>query len=318
MTLRSGRRFSVQTTRQGQAISNDMSSDDLLHLAASRGLQLREVLRLNEMGLDFEVAFARDLSGQTWVIRIPRREGLDEQVQKEKRILQLVRKHLSISVPDWQIVESDLVAYPLLKDDPIITLDPTTHELHWNIDRENGHLTLSLARILSELHQIPASEASEIGLQRTTIQRVREERLDEVDQVKRKIGLRAALENRWRRWIETDDFWPAFTSFVHGDLYAGHILADRQGNVTGMIDWSEAHLGDPTVDFSGHLAVFGEESLRELILYYEEAGGRVWRTMFDHTRECHAAKALTYASFALRTQMEEHIEEARRLLGVEA
>ena len=45
--------------------------------------------------------------------------------------------------------------------------------------------------------------------------------------------------------------------------------------ISGVIDWSESHVGDPSMDFTGHLAAFGKEGLKELIGAYEAAGGRM-------------------------------------------
>lgn len=38
-------------------------------------------------------------------------------------------------------------------------------------------------------------------------------------------------------WIN-DVLWPNFTRFIHGDLYAGHVLTHTSGKVSGIIDWS--------------------------------------------------------------------------------
>lgn len=71
----------------------------------------------------------------------------------------------------------------------------------------------------------------------------------------------SALETRYSKWLDNDALWPNFSKFIHGDLYAGHLLTDVNGEVTGIIDWSTAHVSDIAQDFSGHLSVFGEQSL---------------------------------------------------------
>lgn len=293
-----------------------MKNENILNLAASYGLQLRDDLRFNEMGIDFRVVFARDLRGNAWVLRIPRRENLDDQIQRESRILGFVKKHLSVSVPDWKIVSPNLIAYPLLENSPVITFDPITHEVTWNIDQKENQIVSSLARVLCQIHQIPVSEATASGVRLSTIQQVRQEILDNIEDVKREIGISIELENRWRRWVDTDIFWPDFSTFVHGDLYAGHILSDTKGRISGAIDWSEAQVSDTSVDFAGHLAVFGEQGLKDLIYKYEEYGGKVWGNIFEHVRERHSASALKYAVFALKTNMDEHINSAKIQLGL--
>lgn len=123
---------------------------DILNLAASYGLQLRDDLRFNEMGIDFRAVFARDQEGNAWILRIPRRENLDAQVQRELEILNLVKRHLSVSVPDWKIASQNLIAYPMLENSPIITYDSITREITWNIDEKGNRMASSLARVLHQ------------------------------------------------------------------------------------------------------------------------------------------------------------------------
>ncbi len=98
--------------------------------------------------------------------------------------------------------------------------------------------------------------------------------------------------------------------------YAGHVLATQDGVVAGLIDWSTAHIGESSIDFSGHVRVFGEESLRELISAYENQGGRTWDNLYEQAIERDAASALQYGFFALETQDENHIAGAKAQLGV--
>src|SRR5690606_32191260 len=125
-----------------------------------------------------------------------------------------------------------------------------------------------------------------------------------------------ALELRYRKWLDNDALWPDFTTFIHGDLYAGHVLASKDGVVSGMIDWSTAHTGDPALDFSGHVSVFGEESLKALISEFEKRGGRVWDRLFDQAVERAAAAPLAYGFFAVETRIDQHIAGAKAQLGV--
>ena len=86
---------------------------------------------------------------------------------------------------------------------------------------------------------------------------------------------------RWQNWLGNDALWPKRTAFIHGDLHPGHILIDEDARVTGFIDWTEASVDDPANDFVSHLMAFCEDSLKELITAYEEAGGFVWPSMLN-------------------------------------
>jgi macrolide phosphotransferase len=293
-----------------------MEIEEIITLARNNGIHLKEEMNFNEMGIDFKVGFATDLDGNDWVLRIPRRDDLTEQIETEKRILKLAKKHLSVAVPNWKIANADFIAYPLLENKPVITFDAVTYDVTWNINKENSDYVHSLAKVLVDLHQVPEEEVKAFGLKITTPEMLREDVLNKVETVKRELGISEALETRWRRWLDNDKLWPNFTRFIHGDLYAGHVLASENGEVSGIIDWSEGQVSDPSIDFSGHIAVFGEESVKELIHKYQEFGGQTWEYLFEQAVERHAAAPLAYGVFAVKTNSPEHLEAAKAQLGV--
>lgn len=292
-----------------------MNIKEILKLAESHGLSLKEEMNFNEMGIDFKVVFATDMGGKKWVLRIPRRNNLAEQIDKEKNILNLAKKHLAVAVPNWEIASSTFIAYPLLANEPVFTYDAKTYEVTWHMAQDNPHFVPSLAKVLVELHQIPAIETKALGLKILTSETMRQEVLEKIEIVKSELGISSDLETRWRRWLDNDNLWPNFTTFIQGDLYAGHILATKNGIITGIIDWSEGQVSDPSTDFSGHFSVFGEESLKRLIVEYERLGGRVWNKMFEQTVERHAATPLNYGYFAVITKNIAHMEGAKVQLG---
>lgn len=286
-------------------------------LSAAHGLKITDDIQLNDMGIDFQVGIASDINGQQWVLRVPRRSNMAEQIEEEKQLLILVKEYLSVEVPDWSISTQELVAYPLLKNKPALTFDGTTHEVTWNMDKSSPNYVPSLAKVLVELHSIPESKAREKNLKIKTTTDLRQEIEDQLRLVKSEIGISDDLEIRYKAWLDRDSLWPDFTRFIHGDLYAGHILTTKDNKVSGIIDWTTAHIGDPAMDFSGHLNVFGEESLKQLIDEYENLGGTIWNKIFEQTIERAAATALAYGFFAVETQSDFHINGAKTMLGVE-
>ncbi|WP_057940392.1 Mph(E)/Mph(G) family macrolide 2'-phosphotransferase [Algoriphagus resistens] len=295
-----------------------MTIKDIQEIAEEHGLLLSGDMKFNEMGIDFKVGFATDQDGKQWLLRIPRRNDLGEQIEKEKCILQLVKKHLSVQVPDWQIASPKLVAYPLLEDKPALTFDAITYEVTWNMNQESPNYVPSLAKALVELHSIDEKDVVENGLKILKPNEVRPEIADRLQLVKSELGICTELETRYRKWLDNDKLWPDFTLFIHGDLYAGHVFTSEEGVVSGIIDWSTAHVSDISHDFSGHVNVFGEESLKALITEYEKQGGKVWDNLYEQTLERAAAAPLAYGFFAVETQDETHIRGAKSQLGVES
>ena len=293
-----------------------MSNEDIKKLAHRNGLSLTDEMSYNEMGIDFRVGFATDIDGAKWLLRIPRRSNLAEQISKEKRILQLVSKYLSVQVPDWRIANEELVAYPLLNGNPALTYDAETYDVTWNMNKDSEFYIPSLAKVLVELHSIKRQEIVLNDLKVLTAEEARKEIIDRLFLVKSELGISVELEYRYRKWLDNDDLWPTFTRFIHGDLYAGHTLTHRNGKVSGIIDWSTAHVSDIAQDFAGHFTVFGEDSLKALISEYEKQGGEVWNKLFEQTVERAAAAPLAYGYFALETQDENHLSAARLQLGI--
>src|SRR5690606_13864270 len=244
-----------------------MKNKDIQELAKGHGLNLMDQMEFNEMGIDFKVGFATDLDEARWVLRIPRRTDLGDQIAMEKRILQLVGDYLSVEVPNWKIASDTLVAYPLLTGKPALTFDSSDPGIRWNMDKDkdSGNYLRTLAKVLVELHGVPKKEVLQNGLKVTGPEQLRGELSDRLQLVKSEIGMGDHLERRYKKWLDNDPLWPDFTKFIHGDLYAGHVLTRPDGEVCGIIDWSTAHIDDIAQDFAGHYTVFGAERLQALI-----------------------------------------------------
>ncbi len=86
-------------------IKND--DRDLQSLAEAHGFVLTDRMNFNGMGIDFKVVFALDTKGRQWLLRIPRRDGIREQIKKNALI---GKEHLLSEVPDWRISSTEFVA----------------------------------------------------------------------------------------------------------------------------------------------------------------------------------------------------------------
>jgi macrolide phosphotransferase len=286
-------------------------------LADKYGLKLTGDLNINEIGLDFQVVIAKEEhSNRSWVLRIPRRPDMFSRIQHEEKILSFVAPRLPVAVPDWRIVGSELIAYPLLEDKTAISLDAKTYDVCWNIDKDSDRFHSSFAEVLAALHSIPTSAARDFGVKIVSPQESRNAQLADLVRVKSEIGIGKHLEVKIRTWLDDDGLWPDFSTFIHGDLYVGHILADSTNLVTGIIDWSEAQVNDPAIDFAGHLNVFNTEKLGDLIEKYQKAGGRTWPRMIEHIQGRYNSSPLEYGLFALDNKSDEHLEQAKAQLGV--
>ncbi len=289
----------------------------VLALASRHGLALAGDLEINDLGLDFRVGFATDTAGRPWVLRVPRRPDVVPRAENEARVLSLVRDRLPVAVPDWWIVTPELIAYPRLPGTTAVTVDPATREPTWHIDPQSPAFRTSFARALAALHGIDPAAAAAAGVRVSTPAAVRSAFADDLDRVRRELGIGADQDRRWRAWLDDDTAWPPFTALVHGDLHVGHVLVDADSRATGILDWTEAEVSDPAIDFIFHLMGFGAEGLERLIAEYEAAGGRTWPGLRHHVGERLAAFPVKYALFALTSGQDEHLATVRMQLGVD-
>lgn len=300
-------------------MSKDMKQ--VIEIAKKHNLILKEeTMQFNESGLDFQVVFALDESGIDWVLRLPRREDVMPRTRVEKQALDLVNQCVkSFQVPNWIIYTDELIAYKKLDGVPAGTIDHNIGNYVWEIDINNVPESFhkSLGRVLAELHSIPNDKAKEFGLIVQTPEEVRISMKQRMDDVKAKFGVGENLWNRWQSWVNDDEMWPKKTGLIHGDVHAGHIMIDKDANVIGLIDWTEAKVTDISNDFVFHYKAFGEEGLEALIFAYKEAGGYYWPKMKEHIIELVAAYPVSIAEFAMVSGVEEYVQMAKKALEID-
>lgn len=300
-------------------MSKDMKQ--VIEIAKKHNLILKEeTMQFNESGLDFQVVFALDESGIDWVLRLPRREDVMPRTRVEKQALDLVNQYVKyFQAPNWIIYTDELIAYKKLDGVPAGTIDHNIGNYVWEIDINNvpPSFHMSLGRVLAELHSIPSDKATEFGLIVQTPEEARKSMKQRMNDVKTKFGVGEKLWNRWQSWVNDDEMWPKKTGLIHGDVHAGHIMIDKEANVTGLIDWTEAKVTDISNDFVFNYKAFGEEGLEALIIAYKEAGGYYWPKMKEHIIELVAAYPVSIAEFAIVSGVEEYVQMAKKALEID-
>jgi aminoglycoside phosphotransferase (APT) family kinase protein len=126
----------------------------------------------------------------------------------------------------------------------------------WSVE-ERARNAVPIAAFLAALHRIPVDAATRAWAPGDDIART--------DLRKRAVGaaerLRAtplaalggiAIGPILKRiaWLAETPPLAGPTCWVHGDLYARHVLVDEHYRFSGVIDWGDVHLGDPALDLS--------------------------------------------------------------------
>lgn len=277
--------------------------DQLRAAAAHHGLDVTPIGdSLDGMGLDFLVLHARDAAGTRWVVRSPRREDVIAGAAHEARVLALLRQTFPFAVPDWRIHAAEVIAYPRLDGTPAVTLD--TGAPVWNhVDPAAPSEVFldSMARALAALQAIPLAAAQAAGLRVPTLADERVHLAAVIAVARPLLEPTDALWDRWERWLATDANWPTHVALVHGDLHPGHTLLSESGALVGLLDWTEARVTDPSVDFAMFHYCFGRAPLEALLERFAAHGGVTWPGMLEHILERVAIWPALAAEWAART-----------------
>jgi len=185
-----------------------MNKLEIKELAKRKGLNVIEkTMKLNESGLDFQVAHAEDEQGQKWILRIPRRLDSMAKANQEKMVLDAVNRYTTIQAPNWEISTDELIAYRLLDGVPVGTINPKIQNYEWVLDIENIPSTYyeSFGRMLAELHQLPTNVVKKAGIKVYTATEARELMKEKMQKVKDEYEVRNNLLNRWEAWVANDD-----------------------------------------------------------------------------------------------------------------
>jgi aminoglycoside phosphotransferase (APT) family kinase protein len=196
---------------------------DVQTLVHSHGLQGERLVAI-ESGWDSVVY---EVDGD-WIFRFPRRPEVVDWVRAEAMLLPRLAPRLPVAVPQFEIVVFDdvsYVAYRKLRGEP----------LRSGID--SAPLGAAVAAFLAALHALPVE-----GMR---------ERIEVVPEFRRRVlplldADERSLGESLLRDASSADFDAAL---VHGDLGPEHLL-HAGDELTGVIDWSDAHAGDPALDFA--------------------------------------------------------------------
>ena len=184
-------------------------------------------LRELDDGWDFKVLVVDD----AWVVRWPRHRLAVEEIEQEVALLPLLGPLLPVAVPQFEYVSREpwLVAYRFIRGEPLVAEDP------------DGVRAFLKALHAIDAEAVPAQRPDWLETYRRQADEFRRVVLPLLDADERPRGEALLAE------VETlTDFRPALT---HSDLGPTHLLV-RERRLVGVIDWGDARIGDPAIDYA--------------------------------------------------------------------
>jgi aminoglycoside phosphotransferase (APT) family kinase protein len=191
---------------------------------------------------------------EQFIFRFPRREIAVELIETEYRLLPRLASRVTLPVPVPQYLGHATAQYPWPFSGYRMLSGKTACSVGFT-DEQRCSLAKPLAEFLSSLHAISASVASAWSAPIDKIGRLDFSRRLPVARgnLEKIRGLRLPVDTRRLMEIleKTDiSYIPKQIALVHGDFYARHFLVTGAGNLSGVIDWGDIHLGDPAVDIA--------------------------------------------------------------------
>lgn len=212
-----------------------------------------EPARLEPLGAGWDNA-AYVVNGR-WVFRFPRRKAMAGLLENELRYLPRLAPHLPLRIPEpvWHGRPEEAFPYPFAGYE--LLSGETACAVEWTPEERLRNAPL-LGRFLAALHGLRVDEETrarapgdELGRadlkKRASIIRERLEQLES-----KQVEVDGATVRAWLSRLEGTPPWTKPTCWVHGDLYARHLLVDEHHTVTGVLDWGDVHLGDPAIDLT--------------------------------------------------------------------
>jgi aminoglycoside phosphotransferase (APT) family kinase protein len=170
-----------------------------------------------------------------WLHREPRRDEVRPKLLAETRLLPWLAPQLPLPVPIPEPTEYG-VRHRLLVGEP---LEEATIEL--------GQ---ALGSFLRALHDVDPVEAVARGAQ--DAESAAAERLEILDKMRAQVVPLLPVSAQADGNELLDRIADVHTALVHGDLGPEHLRV-HEGRITGVIDWTDAHIGDPGLDLAWFL-----------------------------------------------------------------
>ena len=194
------------------------------------------------------------LTADRWVFRFPRREWCEGLFELERRPQDLVSAVLpaDIAIPKVELLRGPTESFPYRFAGHRFIDGVPADELAMNL---LPTLARDIGTALECIHSIPEESARAAGIIEPDLdEKGRKEWLERgVEMASRLRGLEPAIDSAVSWLLQLSLPPPVFEGqlhLIHHDLSPEHVLVDpKTGRLTGILDWTDASLGDAARDF---------------------------------------------------------------------
>jgi len=204
-------------------------------------------------------------------------------MQKETVLLPLLSRKLEVAIPAYRYIWAGNRKHPRkfagYGKIPGISCAEAGNVSDAALGEDLGHF-------LTQLHTIQPSKKVLELIPRYTPEAWAKSRTAFYQRIKKLVypvidaPMRNAAEDFWARSIEQLSHSKFEPTLIHSDMRAGNIILDAvTSRLNGIVDWDDAAIGDPALDFMGAFEVSERLGALALKNYGRDASGyleRVW------------------------------------------
>lgn len=207
----------------------------------------------------------------TFIFRFPRNNEYQDRFKVEVRLLEYLKDKVNVAIPEYAYISQDKTwggHYMIQGEELQAELFQTQS------DNVKEKIVKDLANFLTVIHKTPKEVVQEMGISTGDDYSWSPSHVREIyEGVKSKLY--PILRTEEISWIDYQ-FNHYFSlrseinqALVHSDLNGDHIFFDeKQGKISGIIDFANVYYADSAVDFS-RLLDYGEDFMRKVIDQYQ-------------------------------------------------
>ncbi|MGG0208600.1 aminoglycoside phosphotransferase family protein [Bacillus mycoides] len=216
----------------------------------------------NEEGLDNITVIIND----ELLFRFPRKLEYANRIPLEKELCTILSHSLQeIEIPKYHLLyKNDCNTVPFCSYYPLIHGEPLTSELVAKLEKKELEVIITqLATFLATLHSIPLKRTETLGfpIEKTlTYWKELQTKLNQYFTNSLTSLQKSALNRLFENFFTCITKSTFQNAIIHADFTHHHILFNNlHKNISGVIDFGDAQIGDPAFDFAGLYYDFGRE-----------------------------------------------------------
>jgi aminoglycoside phosphotransferase (APT) family kinase protein len=295
--------------------------DDLLDQERAAGLIAAQLPLLRGLPV-VRVAEGQDhqlfAAGEEWLVRFPKRAEWAVWLERELSIMAVVAETVPSGVPNPELIGRASNAYPYpffaYRRIPGVAADLTPVT-------DPAGLAGDVGRMLDTLHHVDPDRISPTpaGWGQLTLQYERTKLISHADVaaglLSPQLAKKAEPYLAGTAPLPTRD---APRRFVHNDICPDHLIVDpHTGRLNGIIDFTDAMVGDPLVDFVGLVGLGGRHFIDQVRRHYTLPLGRGFDAAVDWLARTLTLRWLAEAAIDNPTAVPKHVRWVQLAFGLQ-